>query len=176
MGNRIRCYAYPVNLRLRIRQFSASGVLLLFCLSACHKEEQAVAGVAKNAVSAQQKAQAFATRLDQERAQLDRIPLPTKSMYIDVREPANWANPFLSVDADSIDLRVIMADANPSLVGQGSMMRPEAARRQEIQDLAAEKYSWTKVAAITIQTYANLLREEKNDATFSLNSHSSLQR
>ena len=133
MGNRIRCYAYPVNLRLLIRQFSASGVLLLFCLSACHKEEQAVAGVAKNAVSAQQKAQAFATRLDQERAQLDRIPLPTKSMYIDVREPANWANPFLSVDADSIDLRVIMADANPSLVGQGSMMRPEAARRQEIQ-------------------------------------------
>jgi hypothetical protein len=122
-----------VNPRLRIQQFAATGLLLVVSIAACHKGEQAVAGVAKNAVSAQQKAQAFATKLDQERTQLDRIPLPTKSMYIDVREPANWANPFLSVDADTIDLRVIMADANPSLVGQGSMMRPEAARRQEIQ-------------------------------------------
>lgn len=132
MANRIR-YSLCVNLRLCIRQFSASGLLLAVCLTACHKGEQAVAGVAKNAVSAEQKAQAFATKLDQQRAQLGRIPLPTKSMYIDVREPANWTNPFLSVDADTIDLRVIMADANPSLVGQGSMMRPEAARRQEIQ-------------------------------------------
>jgi hypothetical protein len=107
--------------------------LLVVCLAACHKGEQAVAGVAQTAVNAQHQAQAFATKLEQQRSQLNRIPLPTKSMYIDVREPANWANPFLSVDADTIDLRVIMADANPSLVGQGSMMRPEAARRQEIQ-------------------------------------------
>lgn len=132
MGDRIR-YSLRANPRLRIQQFAATGLLLVVSIAACHKGEQAVAGVAKNAVSAEQKAQAFATKLDQERAQLDRIPLPTKSMYIDVREPANWANPFLSVDADTIDLRVIMADANPSLVGQGSMMRPEAARRQEIQ-------------------------------------------
>ena len=59
---------------------------------------------------------------------------------------------------------------------QSDLYQELESRRQEIQDLAAEKYSWTKVAAITIQTYANLLREEKNDATFSLNSHSSLQR
>jgi hypothetical protein len=37
------------------------------------------------------------------------------------------------VDADQIDLRVNMADANPSNLGQGTMLRPEAARRQEIQ-------------------------------------------
>jgi hypothetical protein len=116
-----------------IRQFLVLASLLVVCLAACHRGEQAVAGVAKNAVSAQQKAQAFATKLDQQRAQLNRIPLPTKSMYIDVREPSNWANPFLSVDADTIDLRVIMADANPSALGQGTLLRPEAARRQEIQ-------------------------------------------
>jgi hypothetical protein len=37
------------------------------------------------------------------------------------------------VDADSLTLRVTMADANPSTVGQGTMLRPEAARRQEVQ-------------------------------------------
>jgi glycosyltransferase involved in cell wall biosynthesis len=59
---------------------------------------------------------------------------------------------------------------------QSDLYQELESRRFEIQDLAAVKYSWTKVAEITIQTYANLLREEKNDATFSLNSHSSLQR
>jgi hypothetical protein len=59
--------------------------------------------------------------------------LPTKSLYVDVHEPGAWANPFLSVDADMLNLRVTMADANPSTVGQGTMLRPEAARRQEMQ-------------------------------------------
>jgi hypothetical protein len=104
---------------------------------ACHKEEQAVVGVAQHAVNAEQQAQAAAqaaaSKRDSERAELARIPLPTKSLYIDVHEPGAWANPFLSVDADSMTLRVTMADANPSTVGQGTMLRPEAARRQEVQ-------------------------------------------
>lgn len=120
-------------------------LLLAVALIACHKEEQVVVGVAQNAVNAEHKAQAAAqasaTERDQQRAELSRIPLPTKSMYVDVHEPGAWANPFLSVDAGMLILRVTMADANPSSLGQGSMMRPEAARRQEIQlrpdDLAA---------------------------------------
>jgi hypothetical protein len=31
------------------------------------------------------------------------------------------------------NLRITMADANPSSLGQGSLLRPEAARRQELQ-------------------------------------------
>ena len=61
------------------------------------------------------------------------IPLPTKSLYVDVREPGAWANPFLSVDATTLDLRIVLADANPSNVGEGTMLRPAAARRQEVQ-------------------------------------------
>ena len=112
-------------------------LLLAVALAACHKEEQAMVGVAKSAVNAEHQAQAAAqasaTRLDLQRAQLARIPLPTKSLYVDVHEPGAWANPFLSVDADSLNLRVTMADANPSSVGRGTMLRPEAARRQELQ-------------------------------------------
>jgi hypothetical protein len=112
-------------------------LLLAVALVACHKEEQAVVGVATNAVNAEHQAQvaaqASASKSDQQRAQLDRIPLPTKSLYVDVHEPGAWANPFLSVDVDSLNLRVTMTDANPSSLGQGTMLRPEAARRQEIQ-------------------------------------------
>jgi hypothetical protein len=115
-------------------------VLLLVlgvALSACHKEEQAVVGVAKKAVNAEQQAQASAqakaaTR-ELQRASLSRIPLPTKSQYLNVHEPSAWANPFLSIAADTIYLRITLVDANPSDVGQGTMLRPEAARRQELQ-------------------------------------------
>ena len=109
------------------------GLLLACCLAACHKEEQAVKGVADTAVKAEHLAQAMATERDQERAQLAQIPLPTKSLYIDIHDPSAWANPFLSVGADTLTLRIILPDANPSPVGQGSLLRPEAARRQELQ-------------------------------------------
>jgi hypothetical protein len=102
-------------------------------LTACHKEEQAVTGAAQNAVNAGHQAQAVATKRNQLRAQLRQIPLPTKSLYVDVHEPGAWANPFLSVNADMMNLRVTMADANPSSLGAGTMLRPEAARRQEIE-------------------------------------------
>ena len=116
----------------KTRGFLVLGLLLFVSLAACHKEEQAVAGVAQTAVKAEQKAQATATVLDQQRAALGGIPLPTKSLYVDVHEPGAWTNPFLSVDVDTIDLRVIMADANTSTVGQGTLLRPAAARRQEL--------------------------------------------
>jgi hypothetical protein len=112
-------------------------LLLAMAVAACHKEEQAVVGVAQNAVSAEQKAQAAAqaaaAERDRQRAALAAIPLPTKSMYVDVRDPGAWANPFLSVDTDTLGLRIMLADANPSSLGQGTMLRPDAARRQELQ-------------------------------------------
>src|SRR5206468_4215530 len=70
---------------------------------------------------------------DQQRLQMANVPLPTKSLYMSVHDPSAWQNPFISVDAEFFDLRVIMADANPSSLGEGSMLRPEAARRQELQ-------------------------------------------
>jgi hypothetical protein len=108
-------------------------LLLFSSTTACHREQQAVVGVAQTAVNAEHKAQAAATEIDRQRAALAAIPLPTKSMYVDVHEPGAWANPFLSVGADSLNLRITLADANPSNLGQGTMLRPEAARRQEIQ-------------------------------------------
>ena len=108
-------------------------LLLAVSVAACHKEEQAVVNVAQTAVNAEHKAQAAATEIDRQRAALATIPLPTKSMYVDVHEPGVWANPFISVDASTLNLRVTLTDANTSTMGQGTMLRPEAARRQEMQ-------------------------------------------
>jgi hypothetical protein len=102
-------------------------------LTGCHRSEQAVVGVAQNAVHAEHQAQASATLREQQRGELARIPIPSKSLYVDVHEPGAWENPFISAGADWLTLRVTMTDANPSPVGQGTLLRPEAARRQEIQ-------------------------------------------
>lgn len=107
--------------------------LSAFSLSACRKEENAVVGVAQTAVKAEHRAQATATELDTERAQLEQIPLPTKSLYIDIHDVAAWSNPFLSVGSEMVTLRILLPDANPSPIGQGTLLRPEAARRQELQ-------------------------------------------
>jgi len=113
--------------------FAALALLLAVAPVACHKEEQAVAKVAHSAENAEHKAQAAASERDQQRVALEAIPLPTKSMYVDVHDPSVWVNPFISVDVDTVDLRIILADANPSNIGKGTMLRPEAARRQELQ-------------------------------------------
>ncbi len=107
--------------------------LLAFLLAACHKEEQVVKSVERKAETAEKKVQASETRLEQERAELEQIPLPTKSLYIDIHDPAAWENPFLSVGPDVITLRILMPDVNPNPEGQGGLLRPEAARRQELE-------------------------------------------
>lgn len=124
----------------------ALALLPALALAACHREERAVVRVEKDAVDAEHRAHEAAVERDQERAELDQIPLPTKSLYIDIHDPAQWENPFLVVGADTVSLRIILADANPSPVGQGTLLRLAAARRQ-LLDLRLSDLD-TAVAAI----------------------------
>lgn len=90
-------------------------------------------GVAHSAENAEHRAQANAAELDQERAQLNQIPLPNKSMYMDVHDPSQWANPLLVVGPNYVTLRILFEDVNTSKIAEGTLLRPEAARRQEMQ-------------------------------------------
>lgn len=112
---------------------AALALLSLGSIFACHKEEQAVRGVAQKAANAEHRAQANATESDQERAALEQIPVPTKSLYVDVHDPSQWQNPFLTVSADMLDLRIELADEPLGKFADGSMLRPPGARRQELQ-------------------------------------------
>lgn len=123
---------------IKTGRIAAAILVLAVSVIACKKEEQAVQGVAQSTKQAEQKAQAAATERDRERAELAKIPLPTKSMYINVHEPSQWANPFISADADYLTLRVTLADPNPGAGATGTLLRPDAARRQELQIRPAE--------------------------------------
>jgi len=118
------------------KRFAASIALLVLAsaaLTGCRKEEQAVATVANTAATVEQRAQAASAKQDEQRAQLAKIALPTKSRYVDVHEPGAWSNPFLSFDAQMVNVRITLTDANTSQLGQGGILRPSAARRQEVQ-------------------------------------------
>jgi len=117
----------------RLLSFAAGVALVSAGLAGCRKEEQAVTKVATTAAAAEHQAQAVSAQKEEQRAKLARVALPTKSRYVDVHEPGAWANPFLSFDAQMINLRVTMADANPSQIGKGGILRPAAARHQELQ-------------------------------------------
>jgi hypothetical protein len=116
-----------VNLSRRFIVFAA--VLTVAAFTGCRSEKQAVT----QAVNAEHLAQAASLQRDQQRTQLNRIALPTKSRYVDVHEPGAWANPFISFDVNMVNLRVILADANTSAIGEGGLLRPAAARRRELQ-------------------------------------------
>lgn len=122
-----------VNSPSRKGVLAAVGLLVLGPVLACHKEEQAMAGVAKSAVNAEHKAQATATERERERAALNLIPVPTKSLYVDVHDPSQWQNPFLTVGAERLDLRIELPDEPLGSFAEGSMLRPPGARRQELQ-------------------------------------------
>ncbi len=103
-----------------LKHIFVSTALLAAMLVACHREEQAVVGVAKKAETVEQKVQATQTQLDRERAQLDAIPLPTKSLYIGIHDPASWVNPILWVGPQTITLRTRVPNANAYATGRGT--------------------------------------------------------
>jgi hypothetical protein len=81
--------------------------------------------------TAEQKAEMRA-ELQDEREMLDKIPPPAKSRYMAIHSFESWENPYLTVQANMVELHVTRGDPNPSTVGLGGMLRPEAARRAEL--------------------------------------------
>lgn len=49
-----------------------------------------------------------------------------------VHSISDWQNPYLTVQANMATLHVTVADANPSTLGVGGMLRPASARHQDV--------------------------------------------
>ena len=73
-----------------------------------------------------------------ERDQMEQIPPPSKTRYMAVHTFESWENPYLTVQSNMLELHVTQADANPSTLGVGGMLRPIGARR-EVLNIAPEK-------------------------------------
>jgi hypothetical protein len=69
---------------------------------------------------------------DSAREQLQMIPPPSKNRYMVIHSFESWENPYITVQSNMLELHVLQADANPSDVGAGGLLRPVGARRQEL--------------------------------------------
>ncbi len=49
-----------------------------------------------------------------------------------VQSLTSWENPYLTVQGSMVTLHVLIADANPSNLGIGGMLRPVGARRRNL--------------------------------------------
>ncbi len=93
-------------------------------------------GCVRTATPSTAEAQAISAQRQQEesltRQQMEQIPPPSKTQYMAVKNLSLWQNPYLTVQGGMVTLHVLTADANPSDLGVGGMLRPTGARRQEL--------------------------------------------
>lgn len=129
----------PIYLNRKSRLHSAAFTVAVCLLSGCSVGTNTGTGaaVAPDAAGqareqAQQVAQRQVQLRDATRQQLEQVPPPSKSLYLAVHSRESWGNPFLTVGRDSVNLRVIYPDANPSNFAPNGLLRPAAARRQDL--------------------------------------------
>jgi hypothetical protein len=100
--------------------------LITGLLAGCSRSAS-VADTGAHSASTQQHAQ-----VEQIREQLDLIPPPSKNRYMAIHSLSSWENPYITVQGGMLTLHVTIADANPSNLGVGGILRPVAARRQDL--------------------------------------------
>jgi hypothetical protein len=101
-------------------------LVLSVTLSGCHNTATPLSAQTKQ-VSAQQQQQTEAARQE-----IDLIPPPSKTRYMAVKSLTSWENPYLTVQGGMLTLHVLLADANTSGLGEGGLLRPVGARRQDL--------------------------------------------
>jgi len=135
-----------------------------FVLTGCTRTPASASTTSPTLAAAQRAA------LDSARQQLDLIPPPSKARYTAVHSLESWENPYLTVQGNMVTLHVLLADANPSDLGQGGMLRPVGARRRNLDvrltDLptalnAIPVGSWPYGRVIAIEEARNIPANER---------------
>jgi hypothetical protein len=69
---------------------------------------------------------------EEARQEMEMIPPPSKTRYMAVKSLSSWENPYVTVQGAMLTLHVLLADANTSGLGEGGLLRPVGARRQDL--------------------------------------------
>lgn len=109
-----------------------AGAFFAFCVSGCNRSATSGPPVERAVVAQQQQLN------DEVRKELELIPPPSKTRYLAIRNLSNWENPYITVQGEMVTVHVTRADANTSAMGQGGMLRPVGARRQNLDIRAGE--------------------------------------
>jgi len=104
-------------------------------------------------------------QLDDTRAEMDQIPLPSKTRYLAIKSLTSWENPYLTVQGSMVTLHVTLADANTSTLGTGGLLRPVGARRQDLNVRTADLASALNAVPQSAWPYGRVVAvEEAHDA------------
>ena len=126
-------------------------------LAGCHS---ATAPSASGTVSAHEVVATEAAR-----QQMELIPPPSKTRYMAIHTLASWENPYVTVQGNMVTLHVLLADANTSGIGEGTLLRPVGARRQDlnvrVSDLPAAlnaipQSSWPYGRIVAVEEAGNI--------------------
>lgn len=98
---------------------------------------------------------------EQVRLQLETIPTPVKSRYMAIKSLTAWQNPYLTVQDSMLTLHVTLADANTSALGQGGMLRPTGARRQDLTIRVGELSAALNAVPVTAWPYGRVIAVEE---------------
>ncbi len=136
---------------------AATGIL--FPTSGCTRSAPASLSDGRAVVAQQQQVN------DEIRKELELIPPPSKTRYLAVKSLSSWENPYITVQGGMVSLHVTLADANTSTLGQGSMLRPVGARRQNLDVRAGELPAALNAVPQSAWPYGRVIAvEEAHDA------------
>jgi len=121
------------------------------------KDQSPVAGPSRAEV--RQERQQQRSKMETAREQLEQIPPPSKNRYLAVHTKDAYGNPFLVVHPATVTLTIIYRDQDPNGFSAGGLLRPPAARKQEIDvrpgdlpqalsSLPADAWPYGRVVAI----------------------------
>jgi len=117
---------------------STAGVLLLAILmGGCSRSARhpvatvAAAAAAKEQALQQERASAAAE--DEDRQEMNGIPLPSKNVYMAIHTRQSWVNPFLIVTRSTVNLSILYPDTGPANSPGSEFLRPVAARRRSLE-------------------------------------------
>lgn len=141
-------------------------------LAGCNRQPDPQRAAAVEArVEQKQQAQAMTKKEDAARDEIDQIPPPSKARYLSVHSAEGWANPFITIHRDTVELRIIFPETTGSqLDGGSSMLHPAAARKQVVDvrlaDLpdalaAVPSYSWPYGRVVAVQESSVAARKDR---------------
>jgi hypothetical protein len=143
----------------------------LLC-AGCHRQTEPQRDAAAEAKAEQkQQAKEIAAKENAARDEIDQIPPPSKTRYLAVHSADGWANPFLTIHRDTVEMRIIFPQTTgSSLDGGSSLLHPAAARKQVVDvrlaDLpdalaAVPAYSWPYGRVIAVQESPAAARQDR---------------
>jgi hypothetical protein len=161
-----------MNRHRNIARLSTLFSLGIFLIAGCHRQPDPQRAAANEAKAEQkQQARALVAKENTARDEIDQIPPPSKARYLSVHSSDGWANPFITIHRDTVELRIIFPPTTGSPIdGGSSMLHPAAARKQVVDvrlaDLpdalaAVPAYAWPYGRVVAVEESAVAARKDR---------------